>query len=40
MIFVDEATREQGRKLIHQNKMTFDEWLKQQNTNAEPDTGE
>lgn len=39
MIVVDEATREQGRKLIHQNKITFDEWLKQQNTNAEPDTG-
>jgi 8-oxo-dGTP pyrophosphatase MutT (NUDIX family) len=39
MVVVDEATREQGRKVIHQNKMTFDEWLKQQHANAEPDTG-
>ncbi|KAJ5389988.1 uncharacterized protein N7496_001056 [Penicillium cataractarum] len=38
MLVVDEATREQGRKLIHQNKVTFDEWLKQQHPNAEPDT--
>lgn len=39
MLVVDEAAREQGRKLIHQNKMTFDEWLKQQDANSEPDTG-
>ena len=39
MLVVDEATREQGRKLIHQNKATFDEWLKQQHPNAEPNTG-
>lgn len=39
MLVVDEATRDQGRKLIHQNKVTFDEWLKLQHPNAEPDTG-
>lgn len=39
MLVVDEAAREQGRKLIHQNKMAFDEWLKQQDANSEPDTG-
>ncbi|KAJ5174859.1 uncharacterized protein N7482_000736 [Penicillium canariense] len=38
LLAIDEATREQGRKLIHQNKVTFDEWLKQQHANAEPDT--
>ena len=39
MLFVDEAAREQGRKLIHQNKITFDEWLKQQHSTAVPDIG-
>ena len=39
MLVVDEATREQGRRLIHQNQMTFDEWLKQQNSTAKPDVG-
>lgn len=39
MIFVNQATREQGRKLIHQGKLTFDEWLAQQSPNAVPDTG-
>ncbi|EPS30365.1 hypothetical protein PDE_05316 [Penicillium oxalicum 114-2] len=38
MIFVNQATREQGRKLIHQGKLTFDEWLAQQSPNAVPDT--
>ncbi|CAI7665317.1 unnamed protein product [Penicillium bialowiezense] len=37
MIAVDEPTREAGRRLIHQNKSTFDEWLKQQDAHAEPD---
>ncbi|KAJ5996964.1 hypothetical protein N7522_008624 [Penicillium canescens] len=37
MLAVDEPTREAGRRLIHQNKVTFEEWLKQQNANAEPD---
>lgn len=40
MLAVDEPTREAGRRLIHQNKVTFDEWLKQLNANAEPDLGE
>ena len=40
MIAVDEPTREAGRRLIHQNKSTFDEWLKQQDAHAEPDIGE
>ncbi|KAJ5735504.1 uncharacterized protein N7483_000629 [Penicillium malachiteum] len=37
MLVVDEATREQGRGLIHQNEITFDKWLKQQHSTAEPD---
>ncbi|KAJ5590562.1 hypothetical protein N7450_004534 [Penicillium hetheringtonii] len=37
MLVVDEATRENGRRLIHQNKITFIDWLKQQNVSAEPD---
>lgn len=39
MLAVDEPTREAGRRLIHQNKTSFDEWLKQQSANAEPDIG-
>lgn len=39
MLVVDEATRENGRRLIHQNKITFIDWLKQQNVSAEPDIG-
>ncbi|CAG8925133.1 unnamed protein product [Penicillium salamii] len=37
MIAVDEPTREAGRRLIHQNKATFDEWLLKQDAHAEPD---
>ncbi|CAG7926469.1 unnamed protein product [Penicillium olsonii] len=37
MIAVDEPTREAGRRLIHQNKATFDEWLKEQDAHAQPD---
>jgi 8-oxo-dGTP pyrophosphatase MutT (NUDIX family) len=40
MLVVDEETRENGRRLIHQNKVTFAEWLRQQNATAEPDIGE
>jgi 8-oxo-dGTP pyrophosphatase MutT (NUDIX family) len=39
MLAVDEPTREAGRRLIHQNKTTFDEWLKEQSADAEPDIG-
>lgn len=39
MLVVDEETRENGRRLIHQNKVTFTEWLHQQNETAEPDIG-
>ncbi|KAJ5103359.1 Cystathionine beta-synthase core [Penicillium argentinense] len=37
MLVVDETTREEGRRLIHQNKITFADWLKQQHAAAEPD---
>ncbi|KAJ5289906.1 uncharacterized protein N7443_010159 [Penicillium atrosanguineum] len=37
MLVVNEETREQGRRLIHQNKVTFTDWLKKQHANAEPD---
>ncbi|KAJ5436062.1 hypothetical protein N7445_006947 [Penicillium cf. griseofulvum] len=40
MLAVDEPIREAGRRLIHQNKTTFDEWLKQQSADAEPDIGQ
>jgi 8-oxo-dGTP pyrophosphatase MutT (NUDIX family) len=40
LIAVDEPTREAGRRLIHQNKTTFDEWLKEQDNDADPDLGE
>ncbi|KAJ5808175.1 hypothetical protein N7474_009444 [Penicillium riverlandense] len=37
MIAVNEEAREKGRRLIHQNKISFAEWLKQQNSAAVPD---
>ncbi|KAJ5954655.1 hypothetical protein N7501_008934 [Penicillium viridicatum] len=40
MLAVDESIREAGRRLIHQNKTIFDEWLKQQSADAEPDIGQ
>ena len=39
MLVVDEETREKGRRLIHQNQITFSDWLKQQNATSEPDIG-
>ncbi|KAB8072584.1 hypothetical protein BDV29DRAFT_177150 [Aspergillus leporis] len=39
MLAVSEEEREKGRRAIHQNKMTFSRWLKQQNPAAIPDTG-
>jgi 8-oxo-dGTP pyrophosphatase MutT (NUDIX family) len=39
MLVVDEEAREQGRRLIHQNKVSFSDWLKQQQATAEPDIG-
>jgi 8-oxo-dGTP pyrophosphatase MutT (NUDIX family) len=39
MIAVNEETREKGRRLIHQNKVSFAEWLKRQNSAAVPDIG-
>lgn len=39
MLVVNEETREQGRRLIHQNKLSFSDWLKQQHATAEPDIG-
>ncbi|RAL11281.1 NUDIX hydrolase [Aspergillus homomorphus CBS 101889] len=38
MLALPEEQREQGRRAIHQNQITFAEWLEQQNANAAPDT--
>ncbi|KAF9884327.1 hypothetical protein FE257_001905 [Aspergillus nanangensis] len=38
MLAVSEAEREQGRRAIHQNKITFTEWLQQLSPGAVPDT--
>ncbi|KAE8131879.1 hypothetical protein BDV38DRAFT_262833 [Aspergillus pseudotamarii] len=38
MLAVPEHKREEGRKKIHRNEVTFTEWLKQQNPAAVPDT--
>ncbi|KAK2744628.1 hypothetical protein FQN57_004233 [Myotisia sp. PD_48] len=38
MVHVTAAEREEGRHAIHQNKITFDQWLKSKDPNAEPDT--
>ncbi|KAE8331752.1 hypothetical protein BDV39DRAFT_168513 [Aspergillus sergii] len=38
MLAVPEQKREEGRKRIHRNEVTFTEWLKQQNPAAVPDT--
>ncbi|KNG87985.1 NUDIX family hydrolase [Aspergillus nomiae NRRL 13137] len=38
MLVVPESKREEGRKKIHRNEVTFTEWLKQQNPAAVPDT--
>ncbi|KAB8248006.1 hypothetical protein BDV35DRAFT_403892 [Aspergillus flavus] len=38
MLAVPEHKREEGRKRIHRNEVTFTEWLKQQNPTAVPDT--
>lgn len=40
MLVVDEETREKGRRLIHQNKVSFAEWLGQQSSAAQPDIGQ
>lgn len=39
LLAVPEREREQGRRAIHQGKITFDKWLKQVNPAAVPDTG-
>lgn len=39
LIHVDDAARERGRHDIHNNKIEFVEWLKEQNPTAEMDTG-
>ncbi|EEP76868.1 conserved hypothetical protein [Uncinocarpus reesii 1704] len=38
MIHVNPAEREKGRHAIHMNETTFDQWLKTQEPQAEPDT--
>ncbi|KAJ5888369.1 Cystathionine beta-synthase core [Penicillium taxi] len=37
MLVVKEEARELGRKLIHQGKVTFDDWLKEKQSSAQPD---
>lgn len=39
LMHVEDEMRERGRHDIHNNKVTFAEWLKEQNPNAEMDTG-
>lgn len=39
MVHVDEAERERGRHAIHREEITFQKWLEEQNSAAEPDTG-
>lgn len=39
MFAVPEEEREKGRRAIHQQEMTFDEWLRERDANAVPDTG-
>ena len=39
LVRVDETEREKGRHDIHNNNIVFGEWLKEQNANAEMDTG-
>ncbi|KAL1958374.1 hypothetical protein VTO42DRAFT_4475 [Malbranchea cinnamomea] len=38
MIHVGAAERERGRHAIHKGEITFDQWLKSQDPDAEPDT--
>lgn len=40
MLAVREEERERGRRAIHQDEITFAEWLHRQNGAAEPDIGE
>jgi hypothetical protein len=39
LIYVNQADRERGRHAIHEQRVTFRQWLKEQNSTAEPDTG-
>lgn len=39
MLAVNEEEREKGRKAIHQDKITFAEWVRKQNVHAEADIG-
>lgn len=39
LVHVNDAEKEQGRRDIHGNKLTFADWLRGQNEAAEPDTG-
>ncbi|KAL1966573.1 hypothetical protein VTN77DRAFT_3984 [Rasamsonia byssochlamydoides] len=38
MVHVNEAERERGRHAIHREDITFQKWLQEQNSAAEPDT--
>lgn len=39
MLAVGEEEREKGRRAIHQDQITFAQWLQRQNAAAEPDIG-
>ncbi|OXV09567.1 hypothetical protein Egran_02669 [Elaphomyces granulatus] len=38
LIYVNQADRERGRHAIHEQRVTFRQWLKEQKPTAEPDT--
>lgn len=40
MVNVSAEERERGRHAIHMNEITFDQWLKSQDPDAVPDTGQ
>ena len=40
MVDVSAEERERGRHAIHMNEITFDQWLKSQDPDAVPDTGQ
>ena len=39
LVHVEEAERERGRHAIHEQRVTFRRWLKEQHSAAEPDIG-
>ena len=39
LLVIDEDKREAGRKAVHMNEVTFRQWIKSQDSKAEPDIG-